>query len=132
MEIYTTLSPYMVFLEWGGTGLLFIAHKVKFVTWAYDYQVGSDWVCLSQTRCWHWPPEGLICHSDLFWSIEKKSRYDTHLFWLNFKEENFLIKRITTLGVKGWLVLQLAKHFCHTTAEIHQSAVELVHRDLQF
>ena len=42
MEIYTTLSPYMVFLEWGGTGLLFIAHKVKLVTWAYDYQVGSD------------------------------------------------------------------------------------------
>ena len=29
----------MVFLEWGGTGLLFIAHKVKFVTWAYEYQL---------------------------------------------------------------------------------------------
>ena len=39
----------MVFLEWGGTGLLFIAHKVKFVAWAYDYQAGSDHVCLSQT-----------------------------------------------------------------------------------
>ena len=32
----------MVFLEWGGTGLLFIAHKVKFVAWAYEYQAGSD------------------------------------------------------------------------------------------
>ena len=42
----------MVFLEWGGTGLLFIAHKVKFVAWAYEYQAGSDRVCLcsSQTR----------------------------------------------------------------------------------
>ena len=29
----------MVFLEWGGTGLLFIAHKVKFVVWAYEYQL---------------------------------------------------------------------------------------------
>ena len=36
---------------------------------------------------------------------------------------------ITILGVKGWLVSELAKHFCHTTAEIHPSAVELVHRD---
>ena len=38
----------MVFLEWGGTGLSFTAHKVKFVAWAYEYQVGSDRVCLSQ------------------------------------------------------------------------------------
>ena len=38
----------MVFLEWGGTGLLLTAHKVKFVAWAYEYQVGSDRVCLSQ------------------------------------------------------------------------------------
>ena len=36
----------MVFLEWGGTGLLFIAHKVKFVARAYEYQAGSDRVCL--------------------------------------------------------------------------------------
>ena len=38
----------MVFLEWGGTGLSFTAHKVKFVAWAYEFQVGSDRVCLSQ------------------------------------------------------------------------------------
>ena len=38
----------MVFLEWGGTGLSFTAHKVKFVAWAYEYQVGSDRVCLSR------------------------------------------------------------------------------------
>ena len=62
----------MVFSEWGGTGLLFIAHKVKFVAWAYEYQAGSGRVCLSQTRFWCWPPEGRICHSDLFWLIEKK------------------------------------------------------------
>ena len=40
----------MVCLEWGGTGLLFIAHKVKSVAWAYEYQAGSDRVGLSQTR----------------------------------------------------------------------------------
>ena len=41
----------MVFLEWGGTGQLFIGHNVKSVAWAYAYQVGSEFrVCLSQTR----------------------------------------------------------------------------------
>ena len=33
-----------------------------------------------------------MCLSDLFWPVE---------FWLNLKEENVLIKKITTLGVKG-------------------------------
>ena len=40
----------MVFLEWGGTGLSFTAHKVKFVAWAYEYQVESDRFCLSRRR----------------------------------------------------------------------------------
>ena len=38
----------MVFLEWGGTGLLVIAQKVKFVAWAYEYKAGSDHVWLSK------------------------------------------------------------------------------------
>ena len=36
----------MVFLESVGTVLLLFAHKVKFVARAYEYQAGSDRVCL--------------------------------------------------------------------------------------
>ena len=32
---------------------------------------------------------------------KKKSRYDPQLFWVNLEEENVLIKKITTFGVKG-------------------------------
>ena len=43
IQLYST---NMVFLEWVGTGLLFFVHKVKFVARAYEYQAGSDRVCL--------------------------------------------------------------------------------------
>ena len=79
---------------------------------------------------------GPIGHSGLFWLIEKISRYDPQLFWVNLKEvrgecsdqknNNFWCERMTSFGQ-----LKLSKHYCHTTAEIHRSAVELVHRDLK-
>ena len=52
----------MVFFERGGTGLLFIAHKVKFVAWAF----GSDRVCLYADSFLTLTTIGPICHSDLF------------------------------------------------------------------
>ena len=42
MEIYPTLFKKYGNFEWGGTGLLVIANKVKIVAWAYEYQAGSD------------------------------------------------------------------------------------------
>ena len=92
----------MVFLEWVGTGLLFFGHKVKFVARAYEYQAGSDRVCLYADSFLTLTTTGPICHSDLCWPIEKKNHDMTpNFFWLNLKEENVLIKIITTLGVKG-------------------------------
>ena len=62
-------SPYP-FLEWVGTGLLFIAHKVKFVARAYEYKAGSDRVCLYADLFLTLTTRGPICHSDLCWPIE--------------------------------------------------------------
>ena len=110
--------------------------------WAFVYCPQSEVCCLGVwIPSWKW---SCLFISDSFlmlttrgpdlslWPIlahKKKSRYDPQLFWVNLEEENVLIKKITTFGVKGWLVLDLANHYCHTTAEIRRSAVELVHRE---
>ena len=62
----------MVFLEWVGTGLLFFAHKMKFVARAYEYQAGSDRVCLYADSFLTLTTRGPICHFDQCWPIEKK------------------------------------------------------------
>ena len=54
----------MVFLEWVGTGLLFFAHKMKFVARAYEYQAGSDRVCLYADSFLTLTTRGPICHFD--------------------------------------------------------------------
>ena len=71
----------MVFLEWVGTGLLFFAHKVKFVARAYAYQAGSDRVCLYADSFLTLTTRGPICHSDLCWAIEKKNHDMTPNFF---------------------------------------------------
>ena len=63
----------MIFEESGGTGLLLHTHKVGLVAWAYEYEAGSDRVCLSADLFLTLVTGGPICHSDLFWPIEKKS-----------------------------------------------------------
>ena len=62
----------MVFSELGRTGLLFIGQKMGFVAWAYEYQAGSNRVCLSADLFLTLTTRGPIRHSDLFWPIEKK------------------------------------------------------------
>ena len=56
----------MVFLEYGGTALLFIGDKVKFVAWAYEYQAGCDRVCLCADSFLPLTTRGPIFHSDIF------------------------------------------------------------------
>ena len=65
----------MVFLEWVGTGLLFFAHKMKFVARAYEYQAGSDRVCLYADSFLTLTTRGPICHFDQMLAHRKKN-YD--------------------------------------------------------
>ena len=72
MEIYTTLFNKYGIFGMGRDWLLFFAHKVKFVARAYEYQAGSDRVCLYADSFLTLTTRGPICHSDLCWPIEKK------------------------------------------------------------
>ena len=89
----------MVFLEWGGTGLLFIVHKVKFVAWAYEYQL--EVVVFVYLRLVSDVDHQRAGSVTILAHKKKKSRYDPQLFWVNLEEQNVLIKKITTFGVKG-------------------------------
>ena len=53
---HTTAEIRWSAVEWGGTGLLFIAHKVKFVAWASRMNTKLEVIEFVYLR----PPEGPI------------------------------------------------------------------------
>ena len=79
-DIYNFIQQIWYFLEWVGNGLLFSAHKVKFVALVYEYQAGSDPVSLYADSFLTLATRGPICHSDLSWPIEKNHDM-THIFF---------------------------------------------------
>ena len=68
MEMYTTLfNKFTIFgmgMDWAG-----LVHTVWGLhAWAYEYEVGSDPVCLSADLFLSLTNIGLICHKIMIWT----------------------------------------------------------------